>query len=206
MKRKILCLTMLCLLAVTICGCQSQENGENVSSYAGETGAETEIGNETGTENAIWMLEMDDESKKYVDYFLDLYSLCEYNAPEDVSRLSIVMVTRKGDQILEEEPVAGVDFTERENMRSAVIAIYQAVRQEYNIRVTSADGKSVQADSVEFTFTEGDTIGYQGNNLYFDQRIVSGKQYPLFSATRSPENAPADGSETEDIEICAVFH
>ena len=207
MKRKILCLTMLCLLAAAICGCQSQGNSGNIGASAGENSAEAETGTEMETGNEIRMLKADEETEKYVDYFPadGAYSLCEYNAPEEIRRMDIVRVTRKGDQILEEELVTGTDFAGKEKMRSAVIAVWRTEGQKYNIRLTSADGKSVRTDSVEFPFTEGDTVSYPENNRHFDQKIVLWKQYPLFTAARSPENAPSDGSETEESEIYVVF-
>ena len=122
---------MLCLLAAAICGCQSQENTGNGGASAGENSAEAETGTETETGNEIRMLKADEETEKYVDYFPadGAYSLCEYNAPEEIRRMDIVRVTRKGDQILEKELVTGTDFAGKENMRSAVIAVWRTEGQ-----------------------------------------------------------------------------
>lgn len=207
MKKKLLSVIVICLLVFTVCGCQNQENAENGSVSAGTTGTEAETETEMG--NVIRTLKIDDKSKKYVDYFLDgdLYSLCEYNAPEEVSRMDLFYVFCDGDQILEEERIESITFEQQENLRSAVIAVYQAEEGKYNIKLTSANGKSKQGTKgISFVpFTEGYIAAYQDNS-FPEKKITAEKQYPLFSVTGSPENAPSDGSETEKSEIYAVFY
>ena len=58
----------------------------NGGASAGENSAEAETGTETETGNEIRMLKADEETEKYVDYFPadGAYSLCEYNAPEEI--------------------------------------------------------------------------------------------------------------------------
>lgn len=205
MGQKIVSLLMVGLLLCFICGCQSQETMGNGSSILLDE--EHDI-----PETRIKTMDISEEGAEYVSYFLneDMYSLYEYRAPENIRHLDIMHVSLKDDQILEEEKIESVDFTKKENLRSAVIAVYELSEQRYTVRLISDDGKTIiEANDISSVlFPEGYTISYK-NNILPEENIVVEKHYPLFTVIGSPEDLASDQSDTSGVienMIYAVFY
>ncbi len=196
---------MIGLFLCFISGCQSQETMESGSSILLDEKYEV-------PETIIKTMDISKEGAEYINYFLneDMYSLYEYRAPENVRHLDIMYVSLKDDQILEEEKIESVDFTEKENLRSAVIAVYELSEQRYTVRLISDDGKTIREvhDISSVLFPEGYTISYK-NYILPEENIVMEKHYPLFTVIGSPENLASDQNDTSGVMenmIYAVFY
>lgn len=193
MKKKIAFLTMLlCIIFMTGCetsdGSQDNENTENGASDVIEK---------------ISPVELTEDQVEAVGYFLspdlDVYCLCEYDAPGGASGFEIRQTSYKNGELTGDIKLLDKSFSE--SYRSpdhGVIAVYGTGNNQYNIVCTTEHGRDV-VDGTKISESTGDSQLIQ-QSVIAEQELETGQQYQLcvFAAMGPDDDIKIKGPVDEE--------
>lgn len=192
MRYKRFIIAILIVTAViSVSGCKTQENSG---------GQETD---DTGQDD-IALVEMSGECKDIAEAFFpvdSMYSLYEYNAPEDASVLSVKHLLYKDGRLEDEDTLINIDLKEEKEFLKGTVSVFQTQQDTYNV-VCNTGKQSTTVNSVEFERGGDQMVSVHGSVLQ-QEGITLGEKYVLYVQYSYPEGegiSLAEASSQRELE------
>ena len=192
MRYKRFIIAILIVTAViSVSGCKTQENSG---------GQETD---DTGQDD-IALVEMSGECKDIAEAFFpvdSMYSLYEYNAPEDASVLSVKHLLYKDGRLEDEDTLINIDLKEEKEFLKGTVCVFQTQQDTYNV-VCNTGKQSTTVNSVEFE-RGGDQMVSTNGSVFQQEGITLGEKYVLYVQYSYPEGegiSLAEASSQRELE------
>ena len=192
MRYKRIIIAILTVLAViSVSGCKTQENSG---------GQETD---DTGQDD-IALVEMSGECKDIAEAFFpvdSMYSLYEYNAPEDASVLIVKHLLYKDGRLEDEDTLINIDLKEEKEFLKGTVSVFQTQQDTYNV-VCNTGKQSTTVNSVEFE-RGGDQMVSVHGSVFQQEGITLGEKYVLYVRYSYPEGegiSLAEASSQRELE------
>ena len=195
MRYKRFIIAILTVLAViSVSGCKTQESSDG--------GQETD---DTGQDD-IALVEVSEKGKDIAEAFFPvdtMYSLYEYNAPEDASVLSVKHLLYKDGRLEDEDTLINIDLKEEKEFLKGTISVFQTQQDTYNV-VCNTGKQSTTVNSVEFERGGDQMVSVHGSVLQ-QEGITLGEKYVLYVQYSYPEGegeeiSLADASSQRELE------
>lgn len=194
MRYKRFIIAILIVTAViSVSGCKTQENSG---------GQETD---DTGQDD-IALVEVSEKGKDIAEAFFpvdSMYSLYEYNAPEDASVLSVKHLLYKDGRLEDEDTLINIDLKEEKEFLKGTVSVFQTQQDTYNV-VCNTGKQSTTVNSVEFERGGDQMVSVHGSVLQ-QEGITLGEKYVLYVQYSYPEGegeeiSLADASSQRELE------
>lgn len=193
MRYKRFIIAILTVLAViSVSGCKTQESSDG--------GQETD---DTGQDD-IALVEVSEEGKDIAEAFFPvdtMYSLYEYNAPEDASVLSVKHLLYKDGRLEDEDTLINIDLKEEKEFLKGTVSVFQTQQDTYNV-VCNTGKQSTTVNSVEFE-RGGDQMVSVHGSVFQQEGITLGEKYVLYVQYSYPEGegiSLAEASSQRELE------
>lgn len=195
MRYKRFIIAILTVLAViSVSGCKTQESSDG--------GQETD---DTGQDDIV-LVEVSEKGKDIAEAFFPvdtMYSLYEYNAPEDASVLSVKHLLYKDGRLEDEDTLINIDLKEEKEFLKGTISVFQTQQDTYNV-VCNTGKQSTTVNSVEFERGGDQMVSVHGSVLQ-QEGITLGEKYVLYVQYSYPEGegeeiSLADASSQRELE------
>ena len=193
MRYKRFIIAILTVLAViSVSGCKTQESSDG--------GQETD---DTGQDD-IALVEVSEKGKDIAEAFFPvdtMYSLYEYNAPEDASVLSVKHLLYKDGRLEDEDTLINIDLKEEKEFLKGTISVFQTQQDTYNV-VCNTGKQSTTVNSVEFERGGDQMVSVHGSVLQ-QEGITLGEKYVLYVQYSYPEGegiSLAEASSQRELE------
>lgn len=193
MRYKRFIIAILIVTAViSVSGCKTQESSDG--------GQETD---DTGQDD-IALVEVSEEGKDIAEAFFPvdtMYSLYEYNAPEDASVLSVKHLLYKDGRLEDEDTLINIDLKEEKEFLKGTVSVFQTQQDTYNV-VCNTGKQSTTVNSVEFE-RGGDQMVSVHGSVFQQEGITLGEKYVLYVQYSYPEGegiSLAEASSQRELE------